>query len=311
MASVEVKRLSAQIKAKALDLGFDLIGFVPSRKLAEQEEHLHLWLEKKMNADMSYLSGKIKERLNPELLFPGAKSVIVAGMNYFPPVLQGGDGVPVISKYAYGEDYHIVLKEKLKNLLDHIVSVDGSASGKICVDSSPVLEKAWAHEAGLGWIGKNSLLLNIKYGSFVFLGEIILNLELDYVDSRPDDNCGNCDLCVRSCPTGAINNDRTIDAAKCISWLTVENKDDIPEEYRTKINNRIFGCDICQDVCPWNKNLSPHNNFRFSLNEEVKNMSFAEWKSMDHNKFERLFSNSPLKRRGYAKIIRNIEFVTG
>jgi epoxyqueuosine reductase len=310
MISGEGKIRGDLIRKEAFHLGFDLIGIVPSRKLDEHKDYLHSWLEKKMNADMSFLSRDQDKRIDPGVLLQGAKSVIVTGLNYFPPVTQMDENTPVISKYAYGEDYHSVIKDKLTELLNFIISLDPSASGKICVDSSPVLEKAWAHEAGLGWIGRNSLLINSKRGSFIFLGEIILNIELESQIQIQPDNCGNCSLCINACPTGAINDNRTINAGKCISWLTVENKSEIPGEFKGKLKKQIFGCDICQDVCPWNKDIASHNNNRFRISDNVRNMSLEEWQNLDLEKFEKLFSKSPLRRTGYKKIVNNIKFVT-
>ncbi len=309
MVSGEGKIRGDLIRKEAFNLGFDLIGIVPLRQLDEHKEHLHSWLDKKMNADMFFLSRDKDKRTDPRKLFPGANSVIVTGLNYFPPILQDGD-LPLISKYAYGEDYHFVIKEKLRKLLDFIISLDPSATGKICVDSSPVLEKAWAHEAGLGWIGKNSLLINRERGSFIFLGEIFLNIDLESYTQVQPDYCGNCSLCIETCPTGAINDNRTIDAGKCISWLTIERKSEIPDEFRGKLKNRIFGCDICQDICPWNNGITPHKTDQFRISDDVRKMSLEEWKNLTSEKFEKLFRRSPLKRAGYKKITDNIKFVT-
>jgi len=311
MISGEGKIRGDLIRKEAFNLGFDLIGIVPSRKLDEHKEHLLSWLDKKMNADLSFLSRDPGKRIEPRLLFPGAKSVIVTGLNYFPPTQQGDDDIPLISKYAYGEDYHFVIKEKLRKLLDFIILMDPLATGKICVDTSPVLEKAWAHEAGLGWIGKNSLLINRERGSFIFLGEIFLNIDLESHTQVHPDYCGNCSSCIEACPTGAINDNRTINAGKCISWLTVEMKSEIPDEFRGKLKNRIFGCDICQDICPWNNDITPHNIDQFRISDDVRKMSVEEWKNLNSEKFAKLFSRSPLKRAGYKKIADNIKFVTG
>jgi len=309
MSSGNAKNKCELIRGEAHKHGFDLIGIAPSRQLNEHKDNLISWLDRKMNADMSFLSRNLDKRFDPGSLLPGAKSVIVTGLNYFPSSLQGEADTPVISKYAYGKDYHSVIKEKLSSLLEYIITLYPSAKGIICVDSSPVLEKAWAHEAGLGWIGKNSLLINRGRGSFIFLGEIILDTELEYDTPIQDDNCGSCNLCKKACPTGAINENRTINAGKCISWLTVENKIEIPGELKGKLKNRIFGCDICQDVCPWNANLQPHNNPEFNIPDEVKRMSLEEWKNLSPDRFKKLFSRSPVIRTGYKKIANNIKCV--
>jgi epoxyqueuosine reductase len=309
MRSGNDNNLSRKIREYAISLGFDLIGIAPSKELTDHQTIIANWISEGMNADMTFISHDVVKRINPGSQVDNARSVIVAGMNYFPSEKQGGDGIPVMSKYAYGEDYHVVVSDKLNDLLNYIISCEPNAYGKICVDSSPILEKAWARESGLGWVGKNSLIINEKTGSFIFLGEIILNIELQYDMPFSKDLCGNCTSCLDACPTSAINKNRTIDARKCISWLTVENKQDIPEEFKGRLNNIIFGCDICQDVCPWNKNLIPHNNPRFGLPENLRNMSVSGWKSIDHGRFSLLFNKSSVRRLGYKRMIRNIKFV--
>jgi epoxyqueuosine reductase len=309
MSSPGDKNLSRKIKDFALSIGFDLIGIAPSKQLDYHKEVINNWLSAGMNADMRFISRDIDKRTDPALLFNGAKSVVVAGINYYSAVKQGDKGMPIISKYAYGKDYHIVIGEKLNELLHFIISCEPAASGMVCVDSSPVLEKAWAHEAGLGWIGKNSILINNKKGSFIFLGEIILNIDLQYEKPFSDDFCGSCRLCLDACPTNAINKNRTIDAKKCISWLTVENKNPIPEEFKTKMNNRIFGCDICQDVCPWNRNAKPHNHPEFILSPELAKINREGWLSLSKEKYLELFSQSSVGRLKYERLKRNIEAV--
>jgi epoxyqueuosine reductase len=301
--------LSRKIKDFAISIGFDLVGIAPSKQLSNHKDILNKWLSEGMNADMKFLAMDIEKRTDPSLLLDGAKSVVVTGLNYFSSELQGGQGIPVISRYAYGSDYHLVVGKKLDELLDYIVSVNPSVKGKVCVDSSPVLEKAWAREAGLGWVGKNSILINRDKGSFLFLGELILDIELDWDKPYSEDLCDNCRICVDACPTGAINNGRTIDARKCISWLTVENKNEIPGEFRNKLRDRVFGCDICQDVCPWNRNLIPHNNSDLRLSDKIKKMSADNWRSLTAGEFKTLFANSSVKRATYERFMRNVEFV--
>jgi epoxyqueuosine reductase len=298
-----------KIKSYARSIGFDLIGIAPARPLTEHRDILKNWISRGMNADMNFIAGDLQKRTDPSLLFEGVKSVIVAGINYFPSEKLNGEGIPVISKYAYGKDYHMVVSERLNNLLSFIISIEPEATGKICVDSSPILEKAWAKEAGLGWIGKNSIVINKEIGSFIFLGEILLNVELSYDKPFSGDFCGNCNLCLKACPTNAININKTIDANKCISWLTVENKNDIPESIISKMNRSIFGCDICQDICPYNKDIIPHNNPDFKLSESLKKLSRADYKNLSFEYFNKLFENSPIKRLTYKRFMRNIHSV--
>jgi epoxyqueuosine reductase len=295
-----------KIKSYAQSIGIDLIGIAPARPLTEHQDILRNWISEGMNADMHFLARDIQIRTNPSLLLKGVKSVIVAGINYFPSEKLNGKGLPVISKYAYGRDYHLVVSEKLNNLLSFIISIYPEVRGKVCVDSSSILEKAWAREAGLGWIGKNSILINKNIGSFIFLGEILLDIELSYDKPFSGEFCGNCDLCLKACPTKAINNNKTIDANKCISWLTVENKNDIPESLIPKMNRNIFGCDICQDICPFNKAAIPHNNKDFSLSENLKMLSRDEYKNLSFEYFNKIFENSTIKRLTYRRLMRNI-----
>ena len=248
------KTSSELIKEYASELGFDLCGIAAARALTEYREILTVWTNSGMNADMAYLGENIEKRIDPRILYPGARSVIVTGLNYFVPKKQGGNGVPVISRYAYGVNYHAVIKAKLNKLLAFIKTIHPEAAGKSFVDSAPILEKAWGKEAGLGWPGKHSVLINKEIGSFFFLGIIIVNIDLDYDKPSEEDYCGSCTLCIEACPTGAINDNRTIDAAKCIAYLTLEAKTQIPEDIVTKLEGRVFGCDRCQEVCPWNKN---------------------------------------------------------
>ena len=309
MNSTGDKDLSRKIKDFAISIGFDLVGIASSKQLNDHKEVLQKWLAAGMHAGMDFISRDVEKRTNPALLLDGAKSVVVAGLNYFTSEKQGGDGIPVISKYVYGKDYHSVLREKLKRLLEFIISCEPTTSGMVCVDSGPILEKAWAREAGLGWIGKNSILINREIGSFLFLGELILNIELQYDKPLSNDFCGNCRLCIESCPTSAINENKTIDVRKCISWLTVENKNAIPEEYKAKIGERVFGCDICQDVCPWNKEAQPNNNAEFKLPDRVKKMSAEDWSSLSFDYFHKIFENSSIKRATYDRFMSNIHFV--
>lgn len=304
------KTISLLIKEKAYELGFDLCGIAPSKVLKEHESVIKNWCCSGMNGDMTYLGQNIEKRINPGLLVPGAKSVIVTGLNYFTGKKQGGDGIPVISRYAYGINYHDVIKDKLNTILDYIKSIRPEAEGKAFVDSAPIIEKAWAREAGLGWPGRHSILINNKIGSFFFLGVIILNIDLDYDEPFNEDHCGTCRLCINSCPTGAINENRTIDVRKCIAYLTIENKDPVPEELALKMEGRVFGCDKCQDVCPWNNNAKPHKNPEFEISEELALMNAKEWLNLTRKQFNRLFKRSAIERRTYERLMKNVAIVT-
>ncbi len=294
--------LTNLIKEESSELGFDLCGIAPVRKLEEYKNILRDWCEAGMNGEMAYLGRNIEKRIDPDLLFPGAKSVIVTGINYYTERKQGGNGVPVISRYAYGSDYHDVIMNKLGRLLDFISSQNTIVNGKAFVDSAPLLEKAWAREAGLGWSGRHSVMINNKAGSFFFIGVLLVDIKLEYDKPFFDDNCGECRLCIESCPTNAINENRTIDARRCISYLTIENRGPVPEELKGKMEGRVFGCDICQDVCPWNKNAKPHNIHEFKISSELENMTREDWISLTPVRFNSLFCNSPVKRAKYDGI---------
>jgi epoxyqueuosine reductase len=302
--------ISALIKNKAYELGFDLCGITASKILKEHQKIIQEWCSAKMNGEMTYLGQNIEKRINPTLLFPDAKSVIVTGLNYYSELEQGGDEVPVLSRYAYGTNYHDVITGKLNKIIDFIKTLRPESEGKAFVDSAPLLEKAWAKEAGLGWPGRHSVLINNKIGSFLFLGIIILDIELDYDHPFSEDLCSSCRLCVDSCPTGAINDNKTIDVRKCIAYLTIESKAPIPEVLIPKMEGRVFGCDKCQEVCPWNRKAVQHKNSEFEISEEIKKMTLADWQSLTPEKFEILFKNSAIARRKYARFMRNVTDVT-
>lgn len=304
------KNSSERIKEYALEMGFDLFGIARARVLEEYREILARWTNAGMNGDMTYLGENIEKRIDPRILFPGAKSVIVTGLNYYVPEKQGGNGVPVISRYAYGVNYHSVIKARLNKLLAFIKTLHPEASGKAFVDTAPILEKAWGKEAGLGWPGKHSVLINKEIGSFFFLGIIVVNLELDYYQPVSDDCCGSCTLCVDSCPTKAINGDRTIDATRCIAYLTLESKEQIPDDLLKSLEGRAFGCDKCQEVCPWNKSANHHKTPEFELPEEVAIMSANDWKNLTRKDFKRLFKESAIGRRSYCRFMDGIKAVT-
>ena len=310
MAFPDDKTLTTLIRGKALELQFDLCGIAPSRPLSEHMTTIMNWCSAGMNGEMGYLCDDPGKRLNPELLFPGVKSVIVTGLNYYTRQRQGGNGVPVISRYAYGVNYHDVIKGRLNNLLEFIKINQPGAEGRAFVDSAPVLEKAWAREAGLGWPGKHSVLINDRIGSLFFIGILLVNTTLDYDKPYIADNCGSCRNCIEACPTEAINEDRTIDARKCISYLTVESKSPVPMEVIPRLGGRVFGCDRCQDVCPWNKNASETGVGEFKIPDEIVKMQAYEWLDLSKERFKSLFKKSAIGRRKYETFLENVARIT-
>jgi epoxyqueuosine reductase len=310
MAASGDKTLSLLIKEKARELGFDLCGIAASRSLTEREDILKNWCTSGMNAGMSYLARGIEKRINPESLVPGAKSVIVTGLNYYTDKKQTEPGVPVLSIYAYGEAYQDVIKRKLSELLVFIKSMEPEAEGRPFSDSEPLLEKAWAVEAGIGWQGKHSVVINKEIGSFFFIGILILNIELEYDKPVAWNYCGNCRLCMEQCPTGAINEDNTIDARKCIANLTIENRGPIPDEIIPKLEGRVFGCDRCQEVCPWNGNALQHKVPEFQIEDELAMMTSDEWSTLSRERFKRLFKKTPVGRKKYETFMENVDLAT-
>jgi epoxyqueuosine reductase len=299
--------ISRLIKKYAAEVGFDLCGIAPARSLDEHREILKKWAISGMNADMAYLGQNITKRIDPRILIPGAKSIIVTGLSYYTEKKQGGNGVPVISRYAYGINYHSVLKARLNKILAYIRTINSDVIGKAFVDSAPILEKAWGKEAGLGWPGKHSVLINKEIGSFFFLGILIVNIDLDYDKPAEKDNCGSCRLCIDACPTGAINDDRTINCTKCIAYQTLEAKTQIPDEVVVKLEGRAFGCDRCQEACPWNNNSKPNETPEFELPVEVEHMTAGDWKNLTRKDYKRLFKDSAIGRRSYCRFMDNIE----
>jgi len=299
------------IKSKAKEFGLDLCGIVKADFLEDEKENFLSWLDKGYHGEMGYMANNVEKRLDPRLLVENTKSIVVVGLNYFPKEQQKDPEAPVIAKYAYGKDYHFVLKDRLNQLFEYINTEIGEVSGRAFVDSAPVLEHAWAKRAGLGWIGKNSLLINRKIGSFLFLGELFLDMELEYEKPAYADFCGGCNRCVRSCPTGAITEPYVVNGSKCISYYTIELKGDIPEEAKGKFENRVFGCDICQDVCPWNRMSKAHNVTEFDPNPDLLSMSKEDWQDMDAHKFGEIFRNSAVKRTKFKGIKRNLDFLKG
>ena len=302
------------IKQEALRLGFDFCGISKAAFLEEEAPRLENWLLNNMQGKMSYMENHFDKRLDPRLLVDDARSVISLLLNYYPAeqqktaVLDLQSDTPKISKYAYGKDYHIVIKEKLKELLSFIHDNIGEVNGRAFVDSAPVLDKAWAAKSGLGWIGKNSNLLNKKMGSFFFIAELIVDLDLEY-DAPVQEYCGTCTRCIDACPTDAIVAPFVVDGSKCISYLTIELKDAIPTEFAGKLDNWAFGCDVCQDVCPWNRFSKPHHEPDFTPNEKLISMNKKDWEEITEEVFNKLFAHSPVKRTGYKGLKRNLEFI--
>jgi epoxyqueuosine reductase len=301
------EKYSKFIKSEAKRLGFLSCGISKAGFLEDEAPRFENWLNKQMNGQMSYMENNFDKRLNPALLVDGAKSVVSLLLNYYPSEFQNQDSYK-ISKYAYGQDYHFVIKEKLKELLFSIQSTIGEVSGRAFVDSAPVLDKAWAAKSGLGWIGKNSNLITQKVGSFYFIAELIIDLDLEY-DNVTTDHCGTCTACIDACPTQAIVAPYVVDGSKCISYFTIELKENIPQEMKGKFDDWAFGCDVCQDVCPWNKFSKPHDEPLFNPNPEVLSMSKKDWKEITEETFKAVFKNSPLKRAKFEGLKRNIEFL--
>jgi epoxyqueuosine reductase len=300
---------SALIKKEAIRLGFNDCGISRADFLDVESERLESWLNKGYHARLGYLERNSDKRTDPRLLVDGAKSVISVILNYYPSQTQKDSEAPVLSKYYYGKDHHQVVKKKLADLLNFIRKKIPGSDGRAFTDSVPLLEKAFASRGGLGWIGKNSLLLTEKFGSFVYIGELIVNIELEY-DQPVKDLCGTCNKCTIACPTGALSTEHVLNANRCISFYTIENKtDSMPENLRGFFHNRVFGCDICQDVCPWNKKAKSHNIKEFTPHPELLTLSKKEWHSIDRVRFNELFKGSAVKRAKFEGLRRNIIFL--
>lgn len=299
-----------RIQQEALRLGFMSVGFAKADFLEEDAVRLESFLKNNYHGKMSYLENHFDLRVDPRKLVPNAKSVITLLLNYYPEE-NPSKTAPKIAKYAWGNDYHEVIKEKLKALFAYINQHIGQIDGRGFVDSAPVLERTWANKSGLGWIGKNGNLINKQAGSFFFIATIICDLELAPDPTFKTDHCGTCTRCIDACPTDAIIDNKRIDASKCISYLTIELKDQlIPNEFEGKMDNWLFGCDVCQDVCPWNRFSKPHTEKAFKAHKEILNLSSQEWEAIEEQTFNTLFKNSPLKRTKWSGIQRNIQFIT-
>lgn len=301
------KQWCAQIKTRALELGFGACGLARAGFLDPEARALEKWLKNGWHGKMAYMANYFDLRVEPQKLVDGAQTVISLLYNYYTPSQPVDSRAPKISMYAFGEDYHFVLKRKLTSLLHFIRDLVGPVNGRGFVDSAPVLERAWAARSGLGWIGKNSLLLSREFGSFVFVAELIIDLELDY-DPPGQAYCGNCSRCIQACPTRAIVAPGVVDARRCLSYLTIELKDEIPAEMIGKFENWVFGCDICQQVCPWNRFARPHREAKFAPTPELLTLNAQAWQEMSRDLFNKLFRHSAVKRTGYKGLLRNIRF---
>jgi len=300
--------ISKNIKAKATALGFDGCGFAKAELLPHDKAFLQKWLDRGLHSAMQYMENNFDKRTDPRELVDGAKSVISVIYNYYPEEEQKDSEAPVISKYAYGTDYHFVLKDKLKELFNFIHETIQPITGRVFVDSAPVLDRAWAARSGLGWIGKNTNLIVPDLGSFVFIGELIIDLELEY-DTPISDRCGSCTKCIQACPTNALVVPYLLDSNRCISNLTIENKGAIPEKFKGTFENRVYGCDICQDVCPWNKGHKPTKEKAFSPHPRLLEMNVEEWHQLDEETYREVFRKSAVKRAKYSGLKRNLDFL--
>lgn len=301
------EQLTYFIKEKAKEYSFIGCGISRSRFLEEEAPKLEKWLKEGYHGNMKYLENNFDKRLNPGLLVDGAKSVISFLYNYYPQEKQNTESYR-IAKYAYGEDYHLVIRKKLQKFVEEIQDKVGQFFYRVFTDSAPVMERTWAQKSGLGWIGKNSLLLSKQKGSFFFLAEIICDLELNYDEAFPTNHCGSCTRCMDACPTQAIISERVIDSTKCISYLTIELKDQIGEVFNGKLKDWIFGCDICQDVCPWNRFSTPHTEDKFNPHPDLLSYTKNDWNDINEEAFKILFKNSAVKRTKFSGFQRNILF---
>lgn len=301
---------SSLIKEKARQFGFSAVGISKAGYLEQEAPRLEKWLNNNMHGQMGYMANHFDKRLDPRLLVEGAKSVVSLLYNYYSTEKQHDAAAPKISKYAYGHDYHEVVRDKLHLLLNELREEIGEINGRAFVDSAPVLERAWAAKSGLGWIGKNGNLINKGSGSFYFLSELIIDLELEPDQHIATNHCGTCTACMDACPTQAIVSPSVVDGSKCISYFTIELKEAIPAEMKGKFDNWMFGCDVCQDVCPWNRFAKPHNEPTFTPTDDLLKFNRNDWMEITEEVFKKLFKNSPVKRTRYNGLKRNIDFLT-
>lgn len=307
MSNPSIQSNTQQIKIIAAELGFSFCGIAKAEFLENEAPKFEEWLKRGYQGKMGYLENHFDKRLDPTKLVPGAKSVVSLVYNYFPESIHEKEGVPKIAKYAYGQDYHFIIKDKLKEFMDRIQVEIGDVDGRVFVDSAPVHERAWASKGGVGWVGKNSLLLNRQMGSFFFLAEIISDLDLA-VDGPMKDYCGTCTACQDACPTDAIPEPYVVDGSKCISYLTIELKDQIPNEFKNKVEDWAFGCDICQDVCPWNRFAKPNSEPAFNP-QGWENLTPKDWQEMTKEVFQKVFKKSAVKRTKFEGLQQNIKFI--
>lgn len=298
--------ISLLIKSKAAELGFDACGISRAQQLEEERDRLRSWLDAGYHGTMTYMANYFEKRVNPAELVENARSVVSVLLNYHTHLKQEDPQAPVISSYALGKDYHFVLKERLSKLLTYIQTELSSCEGRVFTDSAPLLEKALAKESGLGWIGKHSLLIHPQMGSFLFIGELVLDIELAYDEPFGNSLCGSCTGCMDSCPTGAIISPHVLDANKCISYLTIETKNDIPETLTLSLTNRLVGCDICQQVCPWNNKAKQNEVPEFRPKPELLEMTAPEWQNLEKSTFKRLFKGSAVERTGFVRMKRTL-----
>jgi epoxyqueuosine reductase len=296
------------IKTEANRLGFLSCGISRAQFLEEEAPRFEKWLNNKMHGDMQYMENHFDKRLDPNKLVEGSISVISLLLNYYPSEKQQDKTAPKISKYAYGLDYHYVIKDKVKQLLEFIQQEIGEIHGRAFVDSAPVLDKAWAAKSGLGWMGKHTNLLMQQLGSFYFIAELMVDLELDY-DLPTTDHCGSCTACIDACPTEAIVEPYVVDGSKCISYFTIELKENIPTEFKGQFDNWMFGCDVCQDVCPWNRFSKPHKEPLFNPHPELLAMTKKDWEEITEETFKKVFKDSAVKRTKFSGLRRNIQFL--
>lgn len=308
VSDIQAQHHTAIVKSIAKKLGFDFCGISKAVQLEEEARHLESWLEKGMHGKMSYMANHFDKRIDPRKLVPGAKTVISLLLNYFTEEKQADAASPKLSMYAYGEDYHTVIKRKLFLFIDQIRAEIGEVDGRVFVDSAPVMDKAWAKRSGLGWIGKNTNLINKNQGSFFFIAELIIDLELE-ADGPIKDYCGSCTKCIDACPTEAIIQPYVVDGSKCISYLTIELKEQIPMEWKGRMDDWMFGCDVCQQVCPWNRFSKQHQEPDFIPNDQVLGIQKSDWQEMTEEVFTRVFGKSAVTRTGFSGLKRNIEFL--
>mgnify|MGYP005677370077 FL=1 len=307
---IDYKERTQLIKHKAYELGFSHVGVSKAGFLEQEARDLEKWLSNDHHGKMQYMENHFDLRTDPRKLVHDAKSVITILYNYYTTDKQEDPEAPKISKYAYGKDYHFVIKKKLKDLQQYITTNFGEVNMRGFIDSAPVMDKVWAKKSGLGWIGKHSNLVNKKKGSYFFIAEIILDLELD-TDVPIKDYCGSCTRCVDACPTEAIVEPYVVDGSRCISYLTIELKDEvIPQEFSGKMDNWMFGCDVCQQVCPWNRLATPHKESLFDPPSDLLSLTKKEWNELDEHMYQNLFKKSALKRAKFKGIKRNIKFLS-